>query len=536
MKKKYLSIFMASVMVLAMAFSASALAEKPVVDADGYYQREISVSEWKSGITTQLGTNATAEFVTETVAGNTDEKLKIVHPEDTTTTITTGYISGLEDIANTNVGYYMSFLLQDFTEGSGVKMTMNRDATAVGAETSYFKNDDYTFFRKMMVYNLAKAYTSTLTVTFSGKGTLYLGDAQVEIAKILNGGFEGCAADGVPALYNTGHSLDAAHMDLWDTRERSDGYRTLNSWVKMSEDEDIPATFKTAEGKYNFDLYFFVETPTNNYIEFANAGRSEHIKYALSGVTYPVGKSYEFTVSCKTNKDGSVLAFKPNTGFDMPTPFSTYGAWSRVDTDWYDNTWTFISGGSGTAPIWRQYVTITPLCDDFSAEKLSYICIDNICVREAKERVVLYDESGNKAENLIPGQTMKAVVRKPMFTTTVADDTVTAVCGKTWAEIAVNEQKSDKSVNMIMALYVGDTILSIKNIDIKTAYGNVIAENDNLSTSLKELGFTPAKAELEFKVPKEEKATVKLFVWDDVNKLQPVGQQVYTYTTSVEAK
>ncbi|MBE7062824.1 MAG: hypothetical protein E7390_03425 [Ruminococcaceae bacterium] len=523
MKARKTAIFLAITLMLSMMAVLPAQAATTSYDMEEWTTATEDAISVPVGFTVVPGTGAEITCDTEAVAGNTSKKMKIVHTEETTTTVSVTVLD--KDYLNTYFEVYWSFFLGEDFEGTGLKMTQTRGNNGV---TDYFKDNTYTWWRKMMIGSMSHAYKSAINVEFTGKGTVYLDDVTWKMPYlIMNGNFEGVSADGRPAGYAAPSEISDGSSTV-DTGLDSRAFPwrsvTLESYKRTAEDT-------TALEKGNY----FIETPTGNYLEFVDQTRATSISYIASSTAAGTelylksGKSYDLLVSHQSTNGKNGLGYSFTGGFAATTPtYSNSGQnWTKATKEWTEKCWTGVYMLGTTQG--RLMFALHPHSAKVSTASPVAVCrIDNVRIRETEEKVMLSNADGESINNLVNGQTVKVTLEKPLFDLTDEFDTV-----------KVTGAKSGKSVAVYAALY-DMTGAAPRLTDVKIN-GEVRAESVSCNGEVPigpadTLGFCSAVYPVNFVIPETGDYMVKLFVLDSAGTLIPKSEEVYTFTTATAAE
>ncbi|MBE7063509.1 MAG: hypothetical protein E7390_06975 [Ruminococcaceae bacterium] len=542
MKKKYLSIFVASLMLLSLAvcIPASAADEDAV---PGIYKYDVDTYVQDSTFTV---TGADPELVAETpeglLNGNGKNMLRIEHSKTsdiTTVVFRPSILPDSSSIANMAMAFYWEFYIDTLTlekenetdPDPGVKLEMGRGADV---NSQVFKNTKYKFFRKAMAYNSPSAYgypSQNLKLTFTGKGVVYLRDVEVEYSDtFLNASFEGCIADGRPGIYgDVKEALNEAAYADWHWRfEGLSGAPVLKSWIRNTNDEAYPSELAKGDDTYN-EYAYFVETPQGNYIAFMNCTRGA--KMALTFPNLTVGETYELSVDFRTNGKNGV-GFTSDYALLQPAGGSAQ-IWTKEapkDT-WTTATYSVVYGWGNANVARRSWIYIHPHNEARSTDvKPIHFFVDNIKFNKASEKCTLKNEAGEEVSKLVRGEKMTVSFEKPLFKTADSGD----VAYKTYC---VDGVESKTSVAVVAALYSYDEngIAKIESLKVESELKAKIVTPSGVpyptSNGAYRVGFTPAQTELTFEVPNNNtNYKVKVFCLDSMVSLKPLtGSPVYEY-------
>ncbi len=489
-----LSLLVCTLMGFGMAVHAESETDMPAEVTIGDY----TISSGEGAIVT--------EDPTETIAGKT-AKIKIVHETDAETTVTVPVdILAAPAGGSYNqkvMGVYWPFFLATFEaeQGTdkGVKLTMKR----TNAQTSFFQDASYTFWRKMMVYNSDACYDSDMIVTFSGKGTLYLGLPEVELTKaVINGGLEGVSGDGKIA-----NIAETANASGWALESA-----TLNYWKEGTE---VPSE----QG------WYVAETAAGNYIMAVKMKRTIPVRYNVrsgADTKFASGATYKVTVSHKASKvsDGG-CGFSTWSGLsNLPTSVSAH--WAKGTTDWADKSYTSVYN-FGTSTKYGFGLNL------HSRLTTGIAYFDDLRIEPAVENCTLYDAENTAQNSLIRDTVMTVKYEKPVWDT--AKDT--------YAELT-DGSKSKTTIAVIGVLYSedeGNTKIESLKVLQNTA-GAILSTPDSYPDAEYALGYMPASPALEdftFFIPKDGDYTLKIFAWNSIDGLTPAGEKAYVFTTTPDA-
>ncbi|MBQ7032585.1 MAG: hypothetical protein IJN25_02825 [Clostridia bacterium] len=526
MLKKWTGLFLAMVLVTALC-PAVAMAE--------------NTNSWSmEGVT--AGTNATVAFVTEEVYGNTSEKLKIEHTENTETTVTLTITQTADE--KRSAGYYVPFVLQSLTEGDGVQLSMKTvtpDSRERNYQTSFFKDTTYTKWRKMMTFTSGwVAEESELTVTFKGVGVLYLDDVEIELTPyIVNGGFEGLSGDGVFASMPNDDATSTI-PEFWTGRTTAGSEGFIFS---VKPGETIEQVCGTSATSWRGSI-IMVEEAENNYVVFYGNSAGTQITYRdnttesgwINGRfaidNMESGKSYRVVVSNKANAGYNGVKFTMGTGANLPSNLKD----TKPSTNWEDKSVAFLyrfgaSSDNVNKNSWGvQFFSGSKYDTTSTANGLSYL--DNLRLEEIKEGVSLANADGENITSLERGEVSLAF-EKPMFNS-LADtyDTV-----KTEGDTGVSAAKISVAVALFKKEGAARQLVSVELLPdlMGVTEADGIKQNGEDTVSLSEVGFLPANAEVALDIPATGDYEVRLMVWDGIGAMKPASAQVYTYTTASEA-
>ncbi len=514
MKAKTMAIFFAITLMLSMMAVLPAQAAGTSYDMETWTTATEDAISVPVGFTVVPGTGAQITCDTENVAGNTSKKIKIEHTEDVTTTVTVqlNLTNGNNGQESGSMEAYWGFYLASLEsegEDKGAMLKMDRLATAY---TSYFQDATYTHWRKMMVYDKNFIWNTGLTVTFSGKGVLYLDDISIETNNtLINAGFEGTNGDGVLAYSSMDGTID--------------GWKFLNgggSAIIMSNYRKTGEAVPTVDGKY------FVESAEGNYLITVNSSKTDYLQYMERNPQLIEKTAYKVTVSHKASRtsDGG-CGFTSGDGFTiLPTVSSPAAHWAKGTTAWADKSYTSIYTGNG------QYGFSIKLHSRLTAASgtagIAYF--DNVRIEEAAEKVLLTDASGVEKKALENGTIMKVQYEVPVWDGNL--DTLAAPA------------HGGESTNKVAAVAVlwekkGNT-LRVEDIQIAANTPGKIRmtigwSGEGMADEFYDVGLMPATASFDINVPATGDYELKLFAWDSVGGLKPITENAYTYTTASEA-
>ncbi len=452
-------------------------------------------------------TKTQISVVSDEIIGNTDKKLKIENKEDTVTTVSIPYLdlSGVDtDRYSGTLEVYWDFYLESLdnpenNDSKGVMLDMVRPS---GEETEYFGDTTYNYFRKMLVFKTGTVYDTEVKATFSGKGTLYLGNVVIMRDNIvINGSLEGVSGDGKIANIATSNSSTG-----WATTDGTVGY-----W---REGTDEP----TANG------WYLAETSKGNYIMGIGTARSGGARYIdTAPVLLTDGTVYKISVSQKADAiNNGGIGFSNFRDFRMPIVSSKKSAhWAYPTTVWADKSMNVIYDTTTNSTDSRIGINMHARLGTNGK-----VYIDNLRIEPAEEETAyLTDVEGEVKSNLINGE--KMTVNYTMSPWTASEE---------WATLT-DTTKSKKSLALIGVLYKKDGGSNkIEDIAIiPEAVGEVIASTDSIweHAGVYDIGLVPIDFDFTFEVPQEGEYMVKLFTWDNVSGLKPATDAKYVFTTAI---
>ncbi len=575
MLKKWIAFLLTTVLVMALC-PAMAMAETEnnwdmegnwvnVVDKEG----NDTGSDAPEGYTVTLGEGATVSCDSNTIQGNSTKKIKISHlsadgaTEETTTTVT--FKLQQEENNKKSATYYLSFWLESLavSENEGVDTGLQFSVVDVKnwqpRKTDFFKDTNYTHWRKACVYSLGNVYAEPeFTVTFKGVGVVYLDDFEKEYSDIIvNGGFEGVSGDGKI----TGVKYTSSQTGLWAPGSASASYTdfyTVRSVKSYETIEEVIARYFTVEDETNGGtkisvswpgFFMFVESAENNYMVTVNQS-SYNIAYTGSDETkndLNSGGSYRITFDNKSDnvKNGCVL--KLGLGADFPYTGKFAGT-----SDWTTKCVDFVYGFGSVSNSYLNRalkIHINGGETKISTEPYTLCYFDDFKLEPIEEKTVLKNAEGKEVTALEPGE-MSLTFEKALFDTTTDEpydanedngEGGTVIVKKAAAE--GYETKTKISVSAAFYRKVNDT-LQLESVEIldnirgitETDYKKTIStESGETTFDLTEVGFLPAQASFAFNIPAEGDYEVRLMIWDGIGSMSPASAQVYTYTTASEA-
>ncbi len=487
MKAKTMAIFLAITLMLSMM---AVLPTQATTEAS--YDMERSTDGiLPDGFTVTPGeSGATVSWVDTEIAGNATKKLKIEHTENTKTTVQV--TATAEETSYAVVSFYWSFFLESLSEGNGVKLKKalaeHTDWTDYIQETAYFTKTDYTWWRQMMVYDAKRVYDAVLTVTFEGKGTLYLDDVRTVVdAAVINGDFEGLSGDGV----------------LAGTAEAR--------WKATSTTITHTTTEPTTQG------WYFVETKDGNYLQGVNLTTAYPVYYNLPSKTpsnFKDGKQYTVSALYKSGDTSDAgLGLITTYGLTGPAGFYTSN-WAKGTTSWGTKTYTVLYNSSKNS----TNDSARPEFQFRSRNGNSSVYLDNIAVYEETEKVEM--DKTVSGEN---ATTATVTYSLPLFS--LEDTTLTS------------GTKSARKATAVAALFKKDgTALQLSGVKIAAnLQGEVKGSTnwgvDNGTDAWDVLGLVPASDSISFEIPDDgNEYIVKFYIWDGVNGMKPATENDYEYT------
>lgn len=520
--KKIITIFMVTVMALGTcamhvpAASAAATSydmEQWDVDGEGKKKNP-------KGFTIEAGDGAVITCEEAEIAGNKTQKMKIYHEKETTTKVMVHVLDDNEPTLPISV--YWSFYLGEDFKGTGLKLYSMRGEKR---QTDYFKDNSYTWWRKMMVYHGGYGYYSDYVAEFTGEGTVYLDDVSWELSRIINGDFEGLCGDGhlagVQPIVN-GDTTITGGTDTTVFWSFTGGAITSK---KRYGDENAPGTLGTGA--------YFVETPDGNYIEIVNYTRREKLKYIAptavpQGATDLItGKNYVVRVSYMNSNNTNGFGFSTERGFRSPYQVHTNASLTMEEKAIYTLFDSYFAENASNLEK-RQ-----PLLYFHPHNGAGYVRFDNIRLEEAQENCTLTNEDGTPVEALENGKKVNISYQKPLFDGT--KDTF-----ETYNEAGVNGKTSKEKVAVFTALYdvTNADKPKLREIDVcgELAAKALFTGYAEAKSSYDTLGFLPAMYKMEecFEIPAEGKYMIKVFTMDSVGGLKPMGEDVYTFGMKTE--
>ncbi len=520
MCKKPGAILLAVMMLIGALFTVPVSAETggPSLDMETWEQEEGKTYQEPIGFDVNLGEQATVEPVDEALYGNTSKKMKIVHTQNTKTTVTVHV--NLDGASGVNAEYSMYFLLKELSEGEGVRFSIS--GYYRNYSTYYFNDVTYEKWRKMMCACIGNALSMDMTVTFSGKGVLYLDNAEAKkTIGVMNGDFEGVIGDG--KLFGTTVAADSVTYD--DVEWRIGGMvDSMPFWPKTLINVKPGAAEPAAEESYK---EYFVETNENNYILLVNpkSYTNNLLYYGRSNAAgLEDGKSYRLSLRHKGTNTIGIGVTKSLSIASLPS--RTYSRnYAGASADWKEKHFDFAAGFGATGSSlcfglsgWQHSTTYTD-------ETKAYI--DDVRVTEIKEKAsLLKAETGEAIERLPRKEKVTLLFEKPLLDTAI--DTFELLDG--------DGKKTARKITLIAALYEKNgTTKKIKDIQFAEKSGETVA-GDNFggqkTTLPTEIGFLPAQASFDFEIPETGEYEIRLMAWNSIGSMTSAIGKTYTFETT----
>ncbi len=521
MSKKSGAILLAVMMLIGALFTApvSAETEGPSLDMETWEQEEGKTYQEPIGFDVKLGEQATVEPVDEPLYGNTSKKMKIVHTQNTKTTVTVHVT--LDGASGVNAEYSMYFLLKELSEGEGVRFSVS--ARFRDYSTYYFSDATYEKWRKMMCASIGNALSMDMTVTFSGKGILYLDNAEAKkTIGVMNGDFEGVIGDGM--LFGTTKSDSNVTYD--DVEWRIGGMiDTMPLWPSTLINVKPGAAEPAGEASYK---EYFVETNDNNYILLVNPpSQTTYFRYygRSNAAGLEDGKSYRLSLRHKGTNNHGIGVTKSLSIASLPSKTNYSINYAGPSADWKEKHFDFVAGfGNDVKQLnfglsgWRQEASYT---------EATKVYIDDVRVTEIKDKAsLLKAETGEAIERLPRKEKVTLLFEKPLLDTAI----------DTYESLDEDGKETARKITLIAALYEKNgTTKKIKDIQFveksgKTVVGNAFGGRDPKHPT--EIGFLPAQASFDFEIPETGDYEIRLMAWNSIGDMTPAVVKTYTFETT----
>ncbi len=487
--RKLLSMVMAMVLLAAMAVCMPAMAVETTYTAGVNPTFEMEGLSYTVTAGSVTVTDAAA-FAGDT---NASQKIKITNAEDTTTTVSVNLLAA--GLQTGTIEITTDFVITDLQQVEGAETP--RGLTVIKTRTGYTdssanekiagvftKVSDW--WRTAMLSDSSRM-NMTLTMTFEGKGTVYIDNPTFTTTRTLsNADFKGLENEYRPAAW---------------------------SFQKDRNNNDFVITDETDTESKGWRL---VQTKDGNYLTATKIGRSLSITQDILADYIESGVLYRLSVETK----GDNIAFRTNAGGSvLPLGDSLYASYTKATEDWQDKSITLKGHNcpEGVARTTNFRVAIVPF------NGVGYI--RNVRVEKISEDCNVVNEQGVAVNTVSAG---KYIVN---YTYPLADiQTLTYATTDSYSkEIGeANSATSTTKLRAIVAVYKeGEDGKHLNKVILSDELASKVLlpsyPSGSVDNTANDIGILPATmTPVPVEIPNDgNKYSIKVMAWSDLGGLVP---------------